>query len=254
MRHNWITWTIVTLFILEVAAPVVGLVIFSVDNDGLVGLQSYSGLLSDTSFQHALLRSLAIALVSVALAVLLLTPPIFYGYLYSPRLLRVVEALSFVTFVLPAVVLGLAYVQFFSNPPLALAGTPTLLPFAFTLFGMPYYVQAVQNRLRLTDARLFAEAARSLGSSAWRSFWRIQFPVLGPGVLVGSVLVFSISMGEFTITQLTTGGSFMTLPIYLQVGFQNDPLTGAAMAVVGMAIAVGGVFATLGTFSRWQRG
>lgn len=254
MLHKWITRVIIGLFVLEVAAPVVGLVVFSVDNDGLFGLQSYSGLFSDTSFQHALVRSLVIALSSVALAILLLTPPVWYGYLYSPRLLRVVEALSFVTFVLPAVVLGLAYVQFFSNPPLALAGTPTLLPFAFTLFGMPYYVQAVQNRLRLTDAKLFHEAARSLGSSPFRAFWRIQFPVLGPGILVGSVLVFSISMGEFTITQLTTGGSFMTLPIYLQVGFQNDPLTGAAMAVVGMAIAVGGVFATLGTFSRWQRG
>jgi len=251
--HKWITRLILTIFIMTSAIPLIGLIIFSVDNEGLVQLQSYSSLFTDPSFQQSLVRSLSISLLSVALTVLMITPPIWYGFLYSPKMLRVVEGLSFIPFVLPAVVLGLAYVQFFSNPPLDLAGTPTLLPFAFTLFGMPYYIQSVLNRLRHMDARVFHEAAQSLGSAPFWSFWRVQFPLLLPGILVGSVLVFSIGMGEFTITQLTTGGSFMTLPIYLQVGFQNNPLTGAAMAVVSMVIAIVGVFGAIGTFSPRRR-
>lgn len=254
MLHKWVTRLILTLFIVTAAVPVVGLVIFSIDNEGLVQWQSYTSLIADPTFQQSLVRSLEISLLSVALTILMITPPVWYGFLYSPRMLRLVEALSFIPFVLPAVVLGLAYVQFFSNPPLDLAGTPTLLPFAFSLFGMPYYIQSVLNRLRLMEARQFHEAAQSLGSSAAASFWKVQFPLLLPGVLVGSVLVFSIGMGEFTITQLTTGGSFMTLPIYLQVNFTNNPLSGAAMAVIAMLIAIIGVFAALGTFSRKRNG
>ena len=244
---------VLAVFLLQMTIPVIGLVVFSVDNEGLFDLSSYAALFSDPSFQMALLRSMVISLISVALAIILLTPPIWYGFLYSARLLRAMEALSFLTFVLPAVVLGLAYVQFFSNPPFALAGTPILLPFAFTLFGMPYYMQAVLNRLRHADAKVYHDVARSLGSSSAHSLWKVQVPLMAPGILIGSVLVFSIGMGEFTITQLTTGGSYMTLPIYLQVDFQNNPLTGAAMAVVALVIAIAGVFLALGAFSGRKR-
>ncbi|KUO94667.1 ABC transporter permease [Ferroacidibacillus organovorans] len=254
MLHKLLTRAILAVFLIGMVIPVLGLLIFSIDNQGLFTLQNYSALFSDPSFQQALVNSIGISLTSVALAIVLFTPPLWYGYLFNPRMMRVMEGLSFITFVLPAVVLGLAYVQFFSNPPFALAGTPTLLPFAFALFGMPYYIQAVLNRLRHTDVRIYHEAVQSLGGSAWTSFWRIQFQAMAPGILIGSILVFSIGMGEFTITQLTTGGSFMTLPIYLQVGFQNNPLTGAAMAVIGMGIAIGGVFVTLFALSRRNRG
>nr|NNM89747.1 ABC transporter permease subunit [Bacilli bacterium] len=253
MRRKWISKIVIFFFILQMVIPVIGLMIFSIDNEGLFTLSSYQTLFTDPSFLSSLMNSLGISLVSVVLTILLVTPPIWYGYLYSPRILRVLEAMSFITFVLPGVVLGLAYVQFFSNPPFALAGTPTLLPFAFTLFGMPYYMQSVLNRLRHSEAKLYHDVARSLGSSNLRSLLRVQVPLLAPGILIGSILVFSIGMGEFTITQLTTGGSFMTLPIYLQVDFQNNPLAGAAMAVIALLIAIVLVSLTLGTFRRRKK-
>ncbi len=244
---------ITIIFILQMIIPVIGLVVFSIDNEGLFNVSSYAMLFTDPTFQMALVRSVVISLISVALSVMLLTPPIWYGFLYGNRLLRIMEALGFLTFIMPAVVLGLAYVQFFSNPPFALAGTPILLPFAFTLFGMPYYIQAVLNRLRHADAKVYHDVARSLGSSNLHSLMKVQIPLMSPGILIGAVLVFSIGMGEFTITQLTTGGSYMTLPIYLQVDFQNDPLTGAAMAVIALVIAMIGVFLALGSFSVKKR-
>lgn len=233
--------------------PIAGLVVFSVTGSGRPSLATYAGVFADPSFQAALLSSLAISALSVLLCIVLLTPTVWYAYLHYPRLLTWVEGLSFIPFVLPPVVLGLGYVQFFSAPPLPLAGTPDLLPFAFTLLGMPYYVQSLLSRMRLVDVRTFHDAAQSLGSSGLMSLLRIQIPILRPGILSGAAIVFSIGMGEFAITQLTTGGSYVTLPIYLQVMFQNNPVIGSAVAVLSLVVAILGVGATLSSVSHRRR-
>lgn len=248
--HRWIVRVILFLFLVQMLFPVFGLVLFTMTGGGETSLAPYTQLFQDSAFWSASLQSLIISLLSVVLAIVLLTPAVWYAYMYYPRFLRVLEGLSFVSFVLPAVVLGLAYVQFFSSPPIALAGTPALLPFAFTLLGMPYYIQALLNRLRLMDAKTFHDAARSLGSSPLRSLLQIQAPLLRTGILNGAILVFSMGAGEFTITDLTTGGSYTTLPIYIQVVFQNNPLEGSAMAVFSMVISALLVFIALGVLGR----
>lgn len=246
MWHKLLVRFFLALFLIQMLLPIVGLVMFSTqDGKGHATLAVYTRLFSDQGFQQALERSAVISLLTVVLSIVLLTPPIWYAYMHHPRVLRVLTGISYLPFVLPAVVLGLGYVQFFSNPPLALAGTPTLLPFAFTLLAMPFYLQAVLNRLQFMDAKTFQEASESLGGSLWQSWVRVHLPLLRPGIINGSALVFSMSMGEFAITQLTTGGSFISLPIALQVAFGNDPVGGSAMAVVVFAIAALAVFAVL---------
>lgn len=246
MLHKLAVRALLTLFLTQMLLPIVGLVSFSTQGEpGHPSLAAYTQLFSDAQFQHALARSLVISLVTVVLSIVLLTPPVWYAYMHHPRILRFLGAVSYLPFILPAVVLGLGYVQFFSNPPLALAGTPDLLPFAFTLLAMPFYLQAVLNRLQFMDARTFHEAAQSLGSSLWQSWLRVHLPLLRPGIINGSALVFSMSMGEFAITQLTTGGSFISLPIALQVAFGNNPVAGSAMAVLVFAIAALAVFVVL---------
>lgn len=244
--HRWLNRLLLVLFLVQMLMPIAGLVVFSTQDDkGHFSLAVYARLFANQGFQHAFERSAVISLLTVILSIVLLTPPIWYAYMHHPRILRFLTAVSYLPFVLPAVVLGLGYVQFFSNPPLALAGTPDLLPFAFTLLAMPFYLQAVLNRLQFMDAKTFQEAAESLGSSTWQSWLLVHLPLLRPGIINGSVLVFSMSMGEFAITQLTTGGSFISLPIALQVAFGNDPVGGSAMAVLVFAIAAAAVFVVL---------
>ncbi|WDL99096.1 ABC transporter permease [Alicyclobacillus sp. ALC3] len=252
-RRGWTT-VVLALFVLEMVIPLVGLLVFSLQTPSGVSLSGYLSMVEDPTFRQSLVHSLVISLVSIALSVVLFTPPLWYAYMYRPKIVKWIEGASFLPFVLPGVVLGLGYVQFFSNPPLAWAGTPYLLPFAFALLGMPYYLQAVLNRLRLVDAKTYHDASSSLGASGFRSWWSIQLPLLRPGVVNGAILIFSISMGEFAITQLTTGGSYMTLPIYLQVTFQDNPIQGAAMAVLALVIAILAVFLSLMTVSGRKRG
>ena len=252
MAHRVTSRLLVFLFFLSIAVPIVGLVVFTFTS-GDTAWSAYQLLFADGQFHGAILSSFLMGLLSVALSILLLTPPLWYAYLYDPRALKVIEGFSFISFVLPAVVLGLGYVQFFSDGPLPLAGTPDLLPFAMTLLGMPFYTQAVLNRLRYMDAKTYHDAARSLGGSTVTSLVKVQLPLLKIGILNGSVLVFTISLGEFTITQLTTGGSYITLPIYMQSMFQASPTEASAMAVVGLVISAIAIFVALGALTRNRR-
>lgn len=252
MGHSMLSRVIIGLFLLSVAIPLVGLVVFTMTS-AASPFAAYRSLAADPQFISAILQSFLMGFLSVVLSIVLLTPPLWYAYLHHPRMVKVIEASSFISFVLPAVVLGLGYVQFFSSNPVALAGTPDLLPFAMTLLGMPFYVQAILNRLRHADAKVFHDAAQSLGAGTFTSLVRVQFPLLKAGVLNGSVLVFTVSLGEFTITQLTTGGSYVTLPIYMQEMFQANPTEASAMAVVGLFITASAVFLALGVLSRKRR-
>ena len=254
MFEKWLYRVFIALFLLQVLLPFVGLIQFTlVGGSGALSFASFATLFSDPSFALSLFNSLWLAGAAVLLSIVIFTPPVWHAYLYAPKLLRVIEAVSFVPFVVPAVVLALAYVQFFSSGPLNLVGTPYLLPFAFALLGMPFYVQVFLNRLRHADARAVHEAAQTLGASDVQAFIRIQLPLLRSGIINGSLLVFTISIGEFTITQLTTGGSYVTLPLYLLITFTNNPLEGSAMAVVTLFLAVAGVVAALAAASGRRR-
>ncbi len=45
-------------------------------------------------------------------------------------------------------------------------------------------------------------AARTLGMSEWKIFWKVVIPSAGPGVLSGTVLAFARALGEYGATSM----------------------------------------------------
>ncbi|HAP19786.1 MAG TPA: molybdate ABC transporter permease subunit, partial [Lachnospiraceae bacterium] len=43
-------------------------------------------------------------------------------------------------------------------------------------------------------------AARTLGMSEWKIFWKVVMPTAGPGVAAGTILTFARAMGEYGAT------------------------------------------------------
>lgn len=48
-------------------------------------------------------------------------------------------------------------------------------------------------------------AARTLGMSEWKIFWKVVIPSAGPGVLSGTVLAFARALGEYGATSMLAG-------------------------------------------------
>lgn len=75
---------------------------------------------------------------------------------------------------------------------------------------------AIVVRARLTDMNpRYEEAARDLGANEWRTFWRITYPLLLPGIVAGALLAFTLSLDDFVITFFVSGGSVTTLTVFV---------------------------------------
>ena len=82
----------------------------------------------------------------------------------------------------------------------------------FTLgFGVLLLYSVIQ-----TIPRSLEDAAEIHGSSRWRVYWRVIFPLALPGVTVGALMIFNMSMGAFTSAALLGGGRVFTLPVLVQ--------------------------------------
>lgn len=59
-------------------------------------------------------------------------------------------------------------------------------------------------------------AARTLGVSEWKIFWRVAVPLAWPGIAAGTVLAFARALGEFGATMMVAGsipGKTQTIPV-----------------------------------------
>jgi spermidine/putrescine transport system permease protein len=59
------------------------------------------------------------------------------------------------------------------------------------------------------------EAARELGANEWRTFWKITFPLILPGVVAGALLAFTLSLDDFVVTFFNAGIGTSTLPLFV---------------------------------------
>lgn len=115
-----------------------------------------------------------------------------------------------------AVLLGMAYV---------------FLP----LMVLPLY--AAMDKL---DFRL-VEAGYDLYASRWRVLWHIILPLVRPGFIAGSILVFIPAIGAYVTPRVLGGGRTMMLGnlIALQFGQGRNWPLGAALAMLLLIVVVG---------------
>ena len=79
-----------------------------------------------------------------------------------------------------------------------------------------------------------AEASHDLGASRWTTFRRVTLPLTVPGIAVGAVFVFVLSIGNFVTPALLGGGQFQMIGnvVYAQFLTANDWPFGAALSMV----------------------
>jgi putative spermidine/putrescine transport system permease protein len=104
---------------------------------------------------------------------------------------------------------------------------------ALTEVLMPFMVLALDAAL-LNIAPQIYEAARNLGAGRARIFFRITLPLSMPGIVSGSVLVFTLAISAFVTPNLIGGPKIKVMPtmIYQQALFLLNWPFGAAIAFV----------------------
>lgn len=117
--------------------------------------------------------------------------------------------------------------------PLHLSFNQFAVVVALLQLGLPLMVLSLIGVLKSINPSL-EEAARNLGAGRWRAFFSVVWPLSMPGVLAGSLLVFSVSISSYLVPQIMGAGLVQVLPtlIYQQIARVGNWQMGAAMASV----------------------
>ena len=135
---------------------------------------------------------------------------------------QILDNLLYLPVVIPEVTQGVSLLIFFNlifDFIKTRSGVPAQFGFGTIIIGhvafnISYVAIVVRARLADMNPHL-EEAARDLGANEWRTFWRITFPLILPGVIAGALLAFTLSLDDYVITFFTAGVGTTTLPLFV---------------------------------------
>ncbi|MER6097085.1 ABC transporter permease subunit [Streptomyces sp. NPDC001728] len=147
---------------------------------------------------------------------------------------KVLDALFMLPVAVPSVVVGLAVLVAFSQPPVLLNGTRWIVILAHTVLVTAFAHQSVSAAIRRLDP-MYEQAAASLGARPSYVLLRVRLPLLLPSLNAAAGLCFALSMGELSATMMLYPPDWMPLPVLVFTATDRGSLfTGSALAVVLM--------------------
>jgi spermidine/putrescine transport system permease protein len=172
----------------------------------------YARVFARDDLWQALAHSLQIAACASLGAMVFGTCAAFALQRYRSRLQTTHHFLITVPLVLPEILMGMSLLLLFValGQPLGLL-TVTI---AHVTFCLSYVTLVVLARLQDFDFQI-VDAARDLGASRLQAFWKITLPLLAPGILVGGLLAFTLSIDDFVVTFFVKGPGADTLPVVI---------------------------------------
>lgn len=202
-------------------------------------LRWYEAIIRRPKNYSALTASLIVAVGAVLLDTLISVPAAYALNRLETPVGRSLRSFSTVLpLIFPPVIVGTALVQAFSHPPLALTGSIFMVIIAHALIGFPFMFRNTLASFRTIDERTLSEAAASLGADLWQRLRYVIIPNVFPGVMVGALLVFAISIGEFEVTSMVAGFRAQTLPLQLFQQIRNDMRIASAISAFLVYVSV----------------
>ena len=208
---------------------------------GVYSLDAYQVVLGDVRFQESFGYSVLAAIFTIILGILLVVPAAYWIRLRLPHLRPIVEFITLLPLVIPAIVIVFGYIRMYgSNSPLPFlataGGTNVLLVIGYATLALPYMYRAVDTGLSTINVRTLTEAAQILGAGWTTIITRVILPNVLIAVLSGAFLTFAIVIGEFTMASLLNRPAFGP---YLQLMGANRAYEPAALAIIAFAITWG---------------
>ncbi|WP_118132908.1 ABC transporter permease [Oceanicella sp. SM1341] len=195
-----------------------------------ITLKWFGNFFGHPQFRDALVNTLLVtALVTpVSLAIAVPTALAMVRRRFPGR--GLLSALALSPLAVPGVVIGVAFLNFFSWTGLYTGFWKISL--ALVVITLPFAIRAIVATLEGADLAL-EEAARNLGAGRFRTFLTITLPQLRPGMLAGGIFVFVEAIDNFStvvfLTDMQT--NVLSVQAYSYIRDFNDP-TVSAMATI----------------------
>ena len=209
------------------AAPVLAIVVRAA-----AGGPSAWAVLAETDTLHALWNTVRFSAMAVALACLL-----GLAHALAAQRSSLLRSAMFLPFIVSPVAVAFGLLLLY---PAQSASLPLLVA-AYALLAYPFVANAVSTALASQPVHL-VHAARTLGASPWRSFWRVTLPLLRPALRRGLAFAAASALGEFAVSLFLSRPEWTTLTtlIYQRLGKPGAANLDAAwvLACLLMALAL----------------
>ena len=217
-----------------------------------IGFKAYQVSFADPKFLQTFGLSNLLAAITIVVSAALIIPTAYWIRLRAPEARRVVEFITLLPFVIPAIILVFGLIRVYSVPiripftdiilsqPLTTLtigklhlGTYILIIAGYMVLSLPYMYRSVDIGMRTVDVRTLTEAAQSLGAGWFTIMWRVILPNLRSALLSGSVLTFAFVVGEVVLASFLGVDAFA--PYLFLVG-QHKAYEPAALTVVSFIL------------------
>ncbi|MFM9277092.1 ABC transporter permease [Paenibacillus jiagnxiensis] len=237
-KTGWINRLLMLLLMIYLLLPlaVTGLYALAMNwQDSLLPeqwtLAWFGEMFKDLRFLESLWTSLYLCLISVALSLVIMLPAVFIITIYFPKWEVLMKGIVVLPYAVPGVVAAVGLIRAYSSGPFNISGTVYLLIGAYFIAILPYMYQGIRNSLLTVSAVELLNAAELLGASTIKAFRSVIVPNIWPGVLVSTLLSFSVLFGEFVLTNMLVGGHIKTVQIYLVERMNTSGHLASAIAI-----------------------
>lgn len=197
----------------------------------------FGKVLGDPTYLSALRMSLILACGSTALSLILGVTAAYALFRRSVPGAEAITAVLMAPLVVPAVVVGVALLQYFSLT--GLRGSFAGLLMAHVVITVPYVVRSALASLAGLDLAV-EEAARVLGATGFEAFRLVTLPMITPGLVAGGLFAFITSLDNVPVTIFLISASQTTLPvlIFSSVEMGIDPGVAAVSTILIVATGI----------------
>jgi len=183
-------------------------------------------------YRDTIYRSIMIGLACLGCTLILGIPAAYTMVKKQNRFTRLFEELLVTPLAVPGLATALALIISYGG----LTGFRTSWLFILVghvIFTLPFMVRSVIAVMSSINLNQFEEGAASLGAGFWNRFFHIAIPNAMPGILAGSLMVFTLSIGEFNLTWMLHTPITKTLPVGLADSYASMRLEiGSAYTIV----------------------
>jgi ABC-type spermidine/putrescine transport system, permease component II len=229
MKKSFFAPTVLALVLLFLYIPILLVIAYGFSPDGIslrffdadgnfLGFtvkwyrQLFTGVYSVRSLLDSFWLSLEIAGLATLFSCVIGTTAALALNRWKSRLQSVHYALVYTPLVMPDILIGISLLMLFVACRVE-CGFWTIL-IAHITFCVSYVVMTVLARLQDFD-RSIIEAAYDLGAGPLYTFFKVELPVLMPGIIAGGLLAFTLSIDDVVITAFVNGAGTNTFPTYV---------------------------------------
>lgn len=234
-----------TLFVIFTLAPIVVVCVVAFTPEGYLSLPTngpslrwFRTIARYPEFINAFWTSIWLGAISSVIALVFSVPAALAIARYDFHGREVVTALLMSPLMIPHLVLGIAFLRFFTQ--IGIGGTFLGLVLSHIVIVLPFALRLTLASATGMDPRI-EQAAISLGASEWTVLKRITLPLILPGLASGWALSFIQSFDEVTMTVFIAAPGTETLPVRMFLYIQDniDPLvTSVSASVIAATVVV----------------